>query len=349
MVFGTVSVVGLSFAGLSAFWLRRRVSKHWISPETNRSLNLDLGGQVVVITGGNVGLGYEAAIDLARRNARIVLGCRSTTKGQQAVEAIQTATGNAAVECLELDLASLESVRTFAATIKSKYEPSSIHSIILNAGVWVSMEQGEKTKDGFEVHFGVNHLAHLLLAQILKDHLAKSGDSRIVFIASSLLKSGKIDFGKQDFTYDGRTETASPDKCDRSDKKKKKKSFAPIGYCDSKLMNALTCRHLATMLPPNVSTYALCPGFCRSSLGRNVSFPWYKMMLIAPLFRLIQRTTVQGAQNIVFAVLQDKDKLKSGAMYQDGKIMEKETDYIDSLGSDAPKQLWDLSEKLLRR
>lgn len=345
MFFGTVSVVGVSLAGLSAFWLRRRVSKHWISPAMNRSLNLDLGGQVVVITGGNVGLGYEAAVDLARRNARIVLGCRSATKGKQAVEAITTATGNTAVECLELDLASLESVRTFAATIKSKYEPSTIHSIILNAGVWVPIEQGEKTKDGFEVHFGVNHLAHLLLAQILKDHLAKSsGDSRIVFVASSLLKGGKLDFSKQDFVYDGRTEEVSADPND-----KKKPSLAPIGYCDSKLMNALTCRHVATVLTPNVSAYALCPGFCRSSLGRNVSLPWYQMMLIAPLFRLIQRTTVQGAQNILYAVLQDKDKLKSGGMYQDGKLMEKETEYIDSLGSDAPKLLWDLSEKLLRK
>ena len=290
-------------------------------------------------------MGYEAALDLARRHrVHVVLGCRNLAKGQAAVAAIlqqgkNDATAVVTVECLELDLASLESVRRFAATIQSRFQPDTIHSIVLNAGVWVPMggSKAEKTNDGFEVHFGVNHLAHFLLVQTLKDHLAKSSsDSRIVFVSSSLLKSGQIDLEKQDFVYDGR----------RADEEESARSFAPTAYCDSKLMNALTCRHLATILPPNVTTYALCPGFCRSRLGRHVSFAWYKKILIAPILLLIQRTAAQGAQNIVFAVVQDKSKLQSGAIYQDGQIMTKEMEYMDSLGSDVPKKLWDLSEKL---
>jgi len=318
------SILGAS----SLYYMRRRISRNWIDL---RSKEIDLSGKLIIITGGNVGLGFEAAKDFARRNARVVLACRDVDKGDQAVKAIQEATGSDAVECLELDLASLASVRAFCSEIKSKFAP--MDALVLNAGVWFPMDEGKKTSDGFEIHFGVNHLAHFEIARLLKDSFAESG-GRIIFVASSLAKSGKIDFETQDFVRDGRTPN------------EEKKSFAPTGYCDSKLMNALTCRQLATKLSPNVKTYAVCPGFCRSSLGRNVSFPLYQKVLVTPIMLMVQRTTVQGAQNIVFVTVEDENKLQNGGFYRDGEIEEGVSDHVDSLGADAPERLWALSETL---
>ena len=321
-----------SLAGGSTFLLRRKISKKWIDC---RTVDCDLTGKVIVITGGNTGIGYETAKDLSRRNGTIVLGCRDVNTGQDAADAITQSTGNK-VDCLELDLASLKSVRSFIAQVQEVHP--SVNTLICNAGVWVPMENERKTKDGFEIHFGINHLSHLLLCKGLTEQLAKSGDGRIVFVSSSLSKSGKINFDTKDFVHDGRQENSDA----------KKKSFAPTAYCDTKLMNAVTCRYLSTVLPPTITTYAICPGFCRSKLGRHVSMPFYKKMVAAPIMSLIQRTAIQGSQNSIFAVIEDKEKLINGGFYRDGEISKDHTEYIDSLGKDVPKDLFDLSETLFQ-
>lgn len=333
-------VICSAIVGASGFLFRRRISKKWID---YRSIQHDLTDKVIVITGGNAGLGYEAAADLAQRNATVVIACRNMEKGKEAVEKIRTATGNSQVDCMELDLASIASVRGFVQTIKSNPNYSSIDALVCNAGVWLPPDdadtdpQKHKTKDGFEIHFGVNHLSHFLLANSLTESLQKSGDGRIVFVSSILMKSGKINFDSYDHIYQSRKEDGS----------EKKKSFAPPAYCDTKLMNALTCKHLSTLLPSTVTTYAVCPGFCRSELGRHVSYSLPIKVLVAPLMMMIQRTAQQGAQNIIFATLEDKSKLKNGVFYKHGEIAKEETDYVDSLGEGVSKKLWEVSEKLI--
>merc|ERR1712194_835512 len=103
-------------------------------------------------------------------------------------------------------------------------------------------------------------------------------------------KSGKLNFEAHDHIYHSRALAAG-----------EKGGFAPPAYCDSKLFNALTCKQLATTLPDEVTTYSVCPGFCRSELGRSVSMGMAKKIVVAPIMLLVQRTAVQGAQNIVFA------------------------------------------------
>jgi NAD(P)-dependent dehydrogenase (short-subunit alcohol dehydrogenase family) len=333
-IFTAATVAAIT--GGSTIFLRRRISRNWIDC---RKIEHDLGGKVIVITGGNTGLGYETAKDLSRRNGTIVLGCRDLSSGQKAANSISKTTGNK-VECLELDLASLRSVRSFISQVQSAHP--SINVLICNAGVWVPMEKKNKTKDGFETHFGINHLSHFLICRSLTEQLATSGNGRIVFVSSSLSKSGKLDFESKDFIHEGRKDVSD------SDTPKKKSYSAPTGYCDSKLMNAITSRYLSTILPPSVATYTICPGFCRSSLGRHVSIPFYQKLMVAPLMSMIQRTTVQGSQNSIFAVIEDKGKLESGAFYRDGKISNEHTDYIDSLGTDLPRNLFELSETLLQ-
>lgn len=333
-----------AIVGIGAYYLRRRMARTWIDVQSDPT---DLTNKVVIITGGNVGVGYEAALDLTRRNAHVIIGCRDLTKGQEAVRSIQDAVKknqtSGSVECLQVDLASLTSVRSFAETIKEKFKGrKNIHALVLNAGVWMPMEQHAKTSDGLEIHFGVNHLAHFELANLLKDHLVSvytsdDNKSRIIFVSSSLAKQGKLDWESQDFVTKGRELAVN-----------EKKAFAPTGYCDSKLMNMLCAKHLSSLLPENVAACSLSPGFCRSQLGRNTSVAFYKQILLAPVLRLVQRTTVQGAQNIIYTVICEFSDLEKGAVYRDGQVCTELMEHMKSLGSDAPQKLWNLSEKLVK-
>eukprot|EP00984_Skeletonema_dohrnii_P014894 scaffold6355_cov99-Skeletonema_dohrnii-CCMP3373.AAC.3 len=330
---------------------RRRISRNWIqvNPTFTKTLQHN---EAIIITGGNCGLGFEAAKDLAGRigNGKIILACRNYENGESAASMIRQSSGNANVECMKLDLASCDSIRQFALDLTKRNEDSDeqldISALICNAGVWVPMEQTQKTDEGYEVHFGVNHLGHFRLIQSILPIMTKSKleDKRVVFVSSSLLKSGKIDMQKRDFIHDGRSDEVD------TNNETKRKSFAPTGYCDSKLMNALTCRQLALELhnqhpPSNITTYAVCPGFCKSNLGRSVQVPFY----VRGIMRLFQRTSAQGAQNIVHVTMEDTEKLVSGALYQDGKIEDGTTSVLEGVGADVQKQLWDLSEELAKK
>lgn len=339
-------VAALLAAG--GYLLRRRISRKWISPSSiPPSARRFAPDETIVITGGNAGLGYEAARELARRCAavgagseggcRIVLACRDVDAGNSAAERIRTDSGNDDVECLKLDLSSLDSVREFSRVMKDRDEK--VCALICNAGVWMP-EGGRKTRDGFELHFGVNHLGHFALIKSLLPRMKESDDGRIVIVGSSLCRSGKIDLDKRDFVRDGRVSG-----------REKKKSFAPLGYMDSKLMNMLTARELAVRLrgsSGNITTCCVSPGFCSSQLGRNINMPFHKRLLMTPLMRFFQRSSAQGAQNVVFSIMEDKAKLVSGAMYQDGVVWEDGVKLIDTLGNDLQKGLWDLSEELIK-
>jgi len=282
----------------------------------------------------------EAAKILSSSGAcKIILACRNTDSGENAAVKIREHTSNTSiVECRKLDLASLQSVQAFAQEIKERDEK--IYALICNAGVWIPNDginnENKTTKDGYESHFGVNHLGHFALIQSLIPQMEQSEtSSRIVIVSSSLCKSGKIDIQKPDFIHKQRVS--------------EKKSFAPTGYCDSKLMNMLTCRELAKRLPSNILSIAVSPGFCASQLGRNVHVPIYKKMLMIPIMRLFQRSTQQGALNIVFATTEDEDNIESGSMYQDGIVWKDGVALMEELGEDLQKELWKLSEELINK
>jgi len=133
-----------------------------------------------LITGGNTGIGRATAVALARDGGRVYIACRSPESGEAAVAAIKSASGSGTVGLLPLDLASLESVRSCAASFLGRDEP--LHVLVNNAGVG---GQRGVTPDGFELHFGVNHLGHFALTLLLLERLKASGpDARIVNVAS---------------------------------------------------------------------------------------------------------------------------------------------------------------------
>jgi len=328
-----LSTVAYTLGGLTAgaaavlMILRRRNSKKWINVENCPGLDIAskrLDGQVIVITGGNTGLGYWAALELARRGPQaIILACRNVVAGSEAAKKISAATGHKNVTCMLLDLASLESVRTFATELKQNY--SRLDTLVCNAGVWMPMQKKSKTADGFELHAGVNHLGHFLFVNLLRDH----GNPRIVVVSSGLSGSGQVTTeNMEDLLYTGRFDGKGP-------------SFAPSGYCDSKLMNVMFVKELIRRFPDCLA-YSLCPGMCKTELGRNVSFPFYKKLFMIPLFFIFVRTAFQGAQNILYAVLEDSDKLVNGGLYRDGKLVSP-TDEKANKSTSENEMLWDLS------
>lgn len=131
-----------------------------------------------IITGGNSGLGFETAKRIAKTDVRIILGCRSLEKGNAAVDAIVTETGNMNVEARVIDLASLSSVRNFVSSLGGM----TIDGLDNNAGI-AGMHTGI-TEDGFDVVFQSNHLGHFLLTNLLLPQM--SDDARILNISSDM-------------------------------------------------------------------------------------------------------------------------------------------------------------------
>ena len=116
--------------------------------------NKRLNGKVAIITGANTGIGYETALDFAKRGARVILACRDLTKALKAADCIIKLSNNAQIEVEYLDLADLTSVRNFAKSMNSKLEK--IDLLVNNAGIM--MCPNWRTKDGLEMQLGVNHL-----------------------------------------------------------------------------------------------------------------------------------------------------------------------------------------------
>ncbi|WP_201407524.1 oxidoreductase, partial [Mycobacterium paraintracellulare] len=144
----------------------------------------DQSGRVVVITGANTGIGYEAAAVLAHRGAHVVLAVRNLEKGNAALSRIVAAGGQGSrevdVTLQQLDLTSLDAVRSAADALRVAYPR--IDLLINNAGVMWTPKQ--VTADGFELQFGTNHLGHFALTGLLLDHLLPVRDSRVVTISS---------------------------------------------------------------------------------------------------------------------------------------------------------------------
>lgn len=148
-----------------AFWLYRRwVEGVFFTRDTR------IEGKVVVITGANTGIGYETAIDLARRGAKVYIACRSAQRGEAAKKEIVYKAQSHNVVFRQLDLASMKSIHAFVEQFRK--EERKLDILINNAGVFACPQS--ETEDGFETQFGVNHLGHFLLTNLFMDMLKKS-------------------------------------------------------------------------------------------------------------------------------------------------------------------------------
>jgi NAD(P)-dependent dehydrogenase (short-subunit alcohol dehydrogenase family) len=154
-----------------------------------------LAGKRVLITGANSGIGYHAALKMARKGAHVMLACRDRQRGENALSQLGENSPSAHTELVIFDLASLASVRDFAEQELAKHRP--IHILINNAGVMAPPKRLQTT-DGFELQFGTNVLGHFALTALLMPALelaAESGERpRVVTIASIAHKRGQLNF-----------------------------------------------------------------------------------------------------------------------------------------------------------
>lgn len=141
----------------------------------------DQSGRVAIVTGANSGLGYDTAAVLAAKGAHVVLAVRSLDKGNEAADRIKKESPNAVVTLQELDLTSLDSVRTAADALRAAHPR--IDLLINNAGV-MYVPTRETTKDGFEMQFGTNHLGHFALDGLLIENMLGVEGSRVVTVSS---------------------------------------------------------------------------------------------------------------------------------------------------------------------
>lgn len=193
-------------------------------------------GKVVIITGANSGIGKETAIDLARRGGKIYIACRDAKRAEDALKEIQTRSGSNDVHFLQLDLASMDSIREFS---KNFHElESQLHILVNNAGVMACPKAA--TQDGFEMQLGTNHLGHFVLTHLLLDLLKASPPSRVVVVSSLFHIVGKI--RKEDLFGE-------------------KFYFRWFAYASSKLANILFARELSKRLDgTGVTANSLHPG-----------------------------------------------------------------------------------------
>lgn len=186
-----------------------------------------LVGKVVIVTGGNAGIGFETAKDLADRGAKVIIGCRDEGRGTTARDKIILATGNKDVHYKKLDLASFASVRTFADEIIKTEKQLNI--FINNAGVLEA--KNVQSEDGLSLAMQINHFGPFLLTNLLLPLLKSSAPSRIINVSSMAHRFGKIDFDNLNL------------------EKETEKSFSLMKlYSNTKLCNVLMTVELARVL-----------------------------------------------------------------------------------------------------
>ncbi len=228
----------------------------------------DLAGKTIVITGANSGIGLEAARGFAARNAHVVFAVRDEAKGR-----VAAATVDGSTEVRRLDLADLASVRDFSANWTG-----GIHALINNAGVLVPPLG--RTKDGFELQFGINHLGHFALTNLLLPQVT----GRVVTVASSAHRSGRIDFS--DLNWNTRPYRGGQ-----------------AAYGQSKLANLLFTLELQRRLVASGSSViatAAHPGMASTNLGASMENVALKVVAAIAL-RLFAQDAVGGAAPTLFA------------------------------------------------
>ncbi len=286
----------------------------------------DLSGKLFIITGGNSGIGLEAARILAGKNADIVIAARNAEKGKQALAKIVNC-GSGRCELLTIDLANMASIRTAAAEAKGRF--GAIHALINNAGVMQTPKS--KTADGFEMQLGTNHLGHFLWTALMMDQV-DAQDGRVVTVSSIMHKFGRINF----------------------DDLMMERGYDPNqSYNRSKLANLLFAMELHRRLKAagsGVKSIACHPGYSDTPLQSKVGNPLFRLVYKASNAVFAQPAT-RGAWPTTLAAADAR--AASGGYYGPTGFFDARGPVGDSeverraLDADVARRLWDVSEELV--
>ena len=294
-----------------------------------------LEGKVILVTGGNIGLGKQCVLEYARHNpATIYLAARSPSKAHAAIDEIKQKLGAShavSIQFLELDLSSLASVKAAAAKVIA--EADRLDILMLNAGIMASAPG--LTQDGYEVQFGVNYLGHALLAKLLMPLLERTSrlpgaDVRAVMVTSR----GHQMAGKQGIEFD-KLKT----KCEH---------MGPFErYGSSKLANVLWARHAAKEIP-GIRFVAAHPGLVGGTgLGASATGTNCVQDLLLRVAPLAAVSVENGARNQLWTTV--AKEVKSGEYYEPANVMTVPTGGVGSptnvsaMGKDdaMAKKLWE--------
>ncbi len=291
----------------------------------------DLSGKVIIVTGGNSGLGFESVKAFAEKGAEVIMTCRSNEKGEKAKSEIMQRKPEGSVEVAELDLADLNSVRRFAEEFQHSH--SRLDVLLNNAGIMTTPYF--RTKDGFEGQMGTNHLGHFALTGLLLPVIRETPASRVVSVSSTAHKGGEMDFDNLLFE-DG-------------------EGYTPMkSYSRSKLANLLFTYELQRFFEAggiNSMSVAAHPGVSQTNLFRYLDEKWY-FRVVRPLFKAISQDGSMGALPQIRAATDSQ--VQGGEYYGPGGFMELkgypvsvQSNGVSHNGEDARK-LWEVSEELTK-
>ncbi|KAI9883881.1 MAG: hypothetical protein M1823_004346 [Watsoniomyces obsoletus] len=293
----------------------------------------DLSGKVILVTGGNTGLGKETCLQLAKHNPEhLWLAARTASKAEQAISEIKSAVPSARITHLPLDLTSFESISSAVQTFKAG--STRLDILINNAGI-MAVPVGV-TKEGYEIQLGTNHLGHYLLTKLLLPTLLSTSESqksspdvRIINLSSAghhgAFYKG-IDFENHHLKWSG--------------------TWAR--YAQSKLANVLFTKEL-TKRYPGITSVAVHPGVIKTDLGkqyRESSGSWFKF-LESRFAGYVYTDISTGTKNQLWAATVHKEKLENGAYYI--PIGKKNPGSRWARDENMAKRLWEWSEEQVKK
>jgi len=283
-------------------------------------MTASMQGKTALITGANSGLGKETAVALARAGATVVFTSRDPQKGEQTAADIRQRSG-ADVALMPLDLASFPSIHALADDFLQRHD--SLHVLVNNAGLILT--ERTETEQGFETTFGVNHLGHFILTQLLLDRIKASAPARIINVASRAHRFARngLDFDDLQLTnsYGGMQ-----------------------AYGRSKLANIDLTRELARRLEGSgVTVNALHPGGVNTGFSHDgdtnglYSFLW-------SLAKPFLRSPEKGAQTSIYLASATEVEGVTGKYFANSK--EAQPTSI-AQHDEAARRLWTASEELI--
>lgn len=296
--------------------------------------NADLTGKVVIVTGSNAGIGLEIARVLSLAHAKVIIPSRTLQKSQQAIQTILETVPQADLIPMQLDLSDLSTVRQFAHDFLAMNLPLDI--LINNAGVII--DHKVFTKDGFETQFGVNHLGHFLLVQLLEEKIKASAPSRIIITSSCLNQQMNPKSGLDFDNLNGEKEGYS----------------RLLAYGRSKLCNVYHAKELQRRFNAqgvDVTVTSLHPGNVITKMNDGMTFPMLIDMLkyirnyplgLSELYK--EKDTRAGASTSVLCAV--APHIVKGGYYSHNALNTSSL-HEEADNEEAAKRLWDFSEKLL--
>ncbi|KAJ3675215.1 hypothetical protein LUZ60_004257 [Juncus effusus] len=290
---------------------------------------IDASNLTAIVTGGTNGIGRETARVLALRGAKVVIASRSLESGMKVKNSLLTQDPNAKIEVLEMDLNSLQSVKSFAESFDSL--STNLNILINNAGIMGV--PFELSKDGIESHFATNYLGHFFLTSLLlgkmKSTTKETGiQGRIVNVASMVHKNSKgFEFNINAVNDESR--------------------YNSLGaYCNSKLANVIQANELARRLlveGSDISVNSLHPGFILTNITRYIGFQ-AAMTVVGILMKPFIKSVHQGAATSCYLALHPNAKPLTGKYFVDcNEANPSPLAKDENLG----KKLWNLSQKIL--